>query len=187
MRGTRQGTERTDAHEGEVARSFQIHNSLPWGYAGEFLQRGTTNRLLKNTDHLPAAGRLAQPPPIVLAGKGPVLPAALGPDSSRRERRGLPVESSRLLAPRQGHRLEGSCWGTCGTRALLHPRGARSVPGEAAAPRPRRSGQRRGRHVKGDPVKITGLVRASSISSLRVSCNSSPCAQGGNNWGKRTR
>lgn len=136
----------------------------------------------------PPSSRQARTAPSHRAGReGTVFPAALGPDSSRREWRGLPVESSRLLAPRQDHRLEGSCWGTSGTRALLHPRGARSVPGEAATPRSRRSGQRRGRHVEGDPVKITGLVRASSISSLRVSCNSSPCAQGGNNWGKRTR
>ena len=187
IRSTRQGTERTNADEGEVTRSFQIHKSLPWGYIGEFMQPGVTNTLLKHTNLLPAAGRLAQPPPIVLAGKGPVLPAALGPSSSRREWDGLRGESSRLLAPRQGHCPEGSCRGTCRTQALLRPRGAQPVPGEAAMPCPRRSGQWHGRHIRGDHIKITGLVRASSISLLRVNYNSSPCAQGGNNWGKHTQ
>lgn len=125
MRGTRQGTERIDAHESEVARSFQIHKSLPWGYVGEFLQRGTTNTLLKTTDLLPAAGGLAQPPPIVLAGKAPCSPQHSAPIPARRN--GVVC---RWRAAGSSCRGRVTVWrGAAGARA---GRGHCCIPGEPA-------------------------------------------------------
>lgn len=182
MRSTRKGTERTNTHRAEVTRCSQIHRSLPWGYVGEFMQPGIMNSPLKHTDFFPAAGRLSQPLPILLAGKAPMLSVALSLNSSWKEWGGLQAPH-----PETGLLFGGELLGHMQTWILLHPGDPSLCPGMQRHCVPGGVISGMGSTSEDIPINITGLGRASSISLLRANYNSSLCAQGGDHWGKHTQ